>query len=265
MKLSFGTLAVFVILLAWTPRARAAMSDDRTVEPYFQMNVGVYSRDIVEKSSALTSFKVNGTADSTRVIAKAGVNIGDIVNLYLQGGGADLTIDDFDDYDASMNGAYGGGMRINLYREPYRDGLKLFVEGNYLHNSTNDKTQIARECTGLPNCPAPSNNFFPTIADETIQWNEYTFLMGGSVRYFDFGPYGGIRLSKVDGKDRVRSGPDANFTTNFTATADVKERDNFGVFFGTDVFLDRAGKTALNFEASLFDVYSFQAGIRTTF
>jgi hypothetical protein len=258
MKLVLITVAVLLPLVVGTSQARA-------VEPYLQIDVGVYSRDIVEKSSALSTFKVKAIADSTRLIAKAGVNIGDVLNLYLQGGAADLQIDDFDNYDASMNGAYGGGLRINLYQEPYRDGLKLFVEGNYLHNSTNDQTQIARDCTGLSGCSSSPDNFFPTIADETIQWNEYTFLMGASGRYFDMGPYGGIRLSKVDGKDRVRAGPDSNFTTNFTATPDVKERDNFGIFFGTDFFLDRAGKTALNFEASLFDVYSFQAGIRTTF
>jgi hypothetical protein len=258
MKQVLITAAVLLPLVVWASQARA-------VEPYLQFNVGVFSRDIVEKSSALSTFKVKATADSTRLIAKAGVNIGDVLNLYLQGGAADLTVDDFDNYDATMNGAYGGGLRINLYREPYRDGLKLFVEGNYLHNSTDDQTQIYRDCSGLSACPALPNNFIPTIANETIQWNEYTFLMGASGRYFDMGPYGGIRLSKVDGKDRVRAGPDANFTTNFTATPDVKEQDNFGIFFGTDIFLDRAGKTALNFEASLFDVYSFQAGIRTTF
>jgi hypothetical protein len=258
MKYILCTVAVVVFLVVWTSQARA-------VEPYFQVNVGTYSRDIEEKSPALQSFKINGTADSTRVIAKAGVNLGDILNLYLQGGGADLNIDDFDDYHASMNGAYGGGLRINLYRAPYRDGLKLFVDGNYLRYTTDDQVQIQRDCTGISGCPASPNNFSPTIAKETIQWNEYTFLMGGSVRYFDFGPYGGIRLSKVDGTDRVHSAPDSTFTTSFQAKADVKQQDDFGIFFGTDVFLDRAGKTALNFEVSLFDVYSFQAGIRTTF
>jgi hypothetical protein len=262
MKYIPWTAAVILFLSIWPFETRAAMSDGRTVEPYFQIGVGVYSRDIVEKSSALQSFKVNGTADSTRLIAKAGVNIGDILNLYLQGGVADLQIDDFDNYDASMNGAYGGGLRINLYQEPYRDGLKLFVEGNYLRSSTNDQVQI-EQCSSACNTNSPV--FSPRIADEAIQWNEYTFLMGASGRFFEMGPYGGIRLSKVDGKDRVRAAPDSNFTTSLSATPDLKERDNFGIFFGTDVFLDRAGKTALNFEASLFDVYSFQAGIRTTF
>jgi len=258
MKQVLITAAVLLPLVFWTSQARA-------VEPYLQINVGTYSRDIEEKSSALKTFKFDGTADSTRLIAKAGVNIGDVLNLYLQGGAADLNIDEFDDYHASMNGAYGGGLRINLYQEPYRDGLKLFAEGNYLRYTTNDSVQTLVTCTTDNGCPANTGGDLARIVKDTIQWNEYTVLMGASGRYFEMGPYGGVRLSKVDGKDRVRAGPDSNFTTNFTVTADVKQENNFGVFFGTDVFLDRAGKTALNFEASLFDVYSFQAGIRTTF
>ncbi|HET6464033.1 MAG TPA: hypothetical protein VFH55_00295 [Nitrospiria bacterium] len=264
MKQILSITAVLLSLPVWTSQARAAMSDDRTVEPYFQMNVGVYSRDISEKSSALVNFKVNGTADSTRLIAKAGVNLGDILNLYLQGGAADLSIDEFDNYDASMSGAYGGGLRINLYQAPYRDGPKLFIDGSYLRYTTDDTVQTS-QCASPPDCNSSTSIYQPRIVKDTIQWNEYTFLMGASGRYFEMGPYGGIRLSKVDGKDRVRGAPDSTFPTYFQATADVKERDNFGIFFGTDVFLDRAGKTALNFEASLFDVYSFQAGIRTTF
>jgi len=262
MKQVLFTAAVLLSLLVWNSRARAAFSDGRTVEPYFQLGVGVYSRDIVEKSPALFTYKVDGTADSTRLIAKAGVNLGDVLNLYLQGGAADLSIDEFDNYDASMNGAYGGGLRINLYQEPYRDGMKLFVEGSYLRYTTNDTVQT-EQCSSA--CQTNSPVFSPRLVKDTIQWNEYTVLMGASGRYFEMGPYGGIRLSKVDGKDRVRGAPDSNFTTPFSATADLKEQDNFGIFFGTDIFLDRAGKTALNFEASLFDVYSFQAGIRTTF
>jgi hypothetical protein len=256
---------VFIFLVAWASEAHADMPDGRKVEPYLQINVGAYSRDIVEESSSLSTFKVDGTADSVRVIAKAGVDIGGVVNLYLQGGGANLSIDEFDNYDGSMNGAYGGGLRINFYQAPYRDGMKLFVEGNYLRYATDDHVQILQDCTGLTGCPASPANSFPRNAKETIQWNEYTVLLGASGRYFDAGPYGGIRLSKVDGKDRVRAAPDSNFTTSLSATPDVKERDNFGIFFGTDVFLDRSGKTALNFEVSLFDSYSFQAGIRTTF
>ena len=265
MKQILSTAAAFLSLLVWTFQARAALSDGRTVEPYFQINVGVYSRDIVEEDPAITDFKFNGTADSTRIIAKVGVNLGDVLNLYLQGGAADLSIDEFDNYDASMNGAYGGGLRINLYQAPYRDGPKLFVEGSYLRSKTDDRVQSDVSCTTEHGCPANTGNSITLLPNETIQWNEYTFLMGGSGRYFDVAPYGGIRLSKVDGTDRVRTVPDSNFPNGFRVNADVKERDNFGIFFGTDVFLDRAGKTALNFEASLFDVYSFQAGIRTTF
>lgn len=256
MKQSLITAAVIIFLVAWTSLARA-------VEPYIQIGMGAYSRDIVEESSAFFfTNKVDGTADSFRVIAKAGVDIGGVVNLYLQGGGADLSIDEFDNYDAGMGGAYGGGLRINFYQAPYRDGMKLFVEGNYLRNTTDDHVQTA-QCSSA--CGTQTPVFSPREVKDTIQWNEYTVLLGASGRYYEVGPYGGLRYSTVDGKDRIRGVPDSTFPTYFQVTPDVKERDNYGIFFGTDVFLDRAEKTALNFEVSLFDVYSFQAGIRTTF
>lgn len=258
MKPILITAAVLFPLGVWTSEAHA-------VEPYFQFDVIAYSRDIQEKSSALTTYTFDGTADSVRLLAKAGVDIGGIVNLYLQGGGANLSIDEFDNYNASMGGAYGGGLRINFYQAPYRDGFKLFAEGNYLRNTTNDSVQAIFTCSAQNDCPADTGTDVGRIVKDTIQWNEYTVLVGASGRYFQMSPYGGIRLSKVDGKDRVRAAPDSNFTTYFQATPKVKERDNFGIFFGTDVFLDRAGKIALNFEGSLFDVYAFQAGIRTTF
>jgi hypothetical protein len=105
----------------------------------------------------------------------------------------------------------------------------------------------------------------PRIADETIQWNEYTVLLGASARYVDVAPYGGVRLSSVDGKDRLRSAPDSNFSNGFQANPDIKEDDNFGVFFGLDIFLDLSEMTTLNFEVSLIDQDSFQAAIRRAF
>ncbi|MBI3597768.1 MAG: hypothetical protein HY203_11525 [Nitrospirae bacterium] len=265
MKNIIGTVAVLLSLAVLTLEARAAMSDGRQVEPYIQLGVGAYTRDIEEKSSALSTFKVDGTADSTRLIAKAGVDIGGVLNLYVQGGGVNLSIDEFDNYDSGMGGAYGGGLRVNIYQAPYRDGLKLFVEGNYLRFTTDDHVQIEVNCTAANGCASFPNQFVPRISKETIQWNEYTVLLGASGRYFDIGPYGGVRLSKVDGKDRIRAGADANFTSTFQATPDVKEQDNFGIFFGVDFFLDRSEKTALNFEVSLIDQDSFQVAIRRAF
>jgi hypothetical protein len=262
MKYLLCTAVVLLPLLFWTYDAQA-------VEPYIQIGVGAFSRDIVEEGTALESFKFKGTAGSTRLIAKAGLEVGGIVNLYVQGGGADLSIDEFDNYNASMKGMVGGGLRINLYRAPYRDGLTLFVEGNALRFTADDKVQTERKCSLSAGCtatvPPPPNDFLPVLADETIQWNEYTVLLGASGRYFDVAPYGGVRLSKVDGKDRIRTAPDSNFSNGFQANPDIKEDGNFGIFFGLDFFLDRSEKTALNFEVSLIDQDSIQAAIRRAF
>ena len=258
MNAVLSATAVLLSLLFWTSEARA-------VEPYIQIGVGAFSRDIIEEDPAIAGFKFKGAADSTRLIAKAGLEVGGVVNLYLQGGGADLSIDEFDNYDAPMKGMYGGGLRINLYRAPYRDGPTLFVEGNALRFTADDQVEIERDCTGIAGCPASPDNFFPTLADETIQWNEYTVLLGARGRYFDVAPYGGIRLSRLDGKDRLHAAADANFTTEFLANPDIKEDDNFGIFFGLDLFMDRSEKTALNFEVSLIDQDSFQAAIRRAF
>jgi len=235
------------------------------LEPYVQLNTGVFSRDVEESDSSLAGGKAFGTADSTRVLATIGMEFGRLVNLYFQGGGADLSIDEYNNYDGSMDWAYGGGMRLTIYQAPYRSGLNLYVEGNYLRYTTDDTVQIQQNCTGLSGCPASPNNFFPRTARETIQWNEYAVLLGASARYMEGRPYGGIRLSKVDATDRVRAAPDSNFSTSFQANLDLKEQDNFGIFLGIDFFLDRAAKTALNLQMSLIDQNSLQVGLRRSF
>lgn len=236
------------------------------LEPYLQIGIGAYSRDIIEEDPALSPlFKFKGTADSTRLIVKAGLEIGNILNVYVQGGGTNLSIDEFNNYDGAMKGAYGGGLRVNLYQAPYRDGLKLFVEGNTIRFSTDDRVGIEVKCTFNNGCPLDDGSFLPRLARETIQWNEYTVLLGASGRYFDTGPYGGVRLSWVDGKDRIRAGADGNFGTAFRANPDIKEQDNFGLFFGADFFLDPSERTALNIEVSLIDQDSIRAAVRRSF
>lgn len=257
MKPLFGSIAFVVTLTAWIPWAGA-------VEPYIQIEVGVVSRDVIEEDPTLSEFKFRGDAVSTRLIAKLGLDL-DVVNVYLQGGWADLAIDEFNDYDASLSGAYGGGVRLNLYRSPYRDRVTLFVEGSYLRYTTDDQIETVVSCDARLGCPANTGIDYPLLADETIQWNEYTVLLGASGRYEGFNPYGGIRLSKLDGTDRIRTAPDSNFPSGFRANPDLKEDDNFGIFGGLNIFLDRSESTALNFEISLIDQDSFRAAIRRAF
>ncbi len=257
MKYFFAVGACLLSVVIGVPGAWAG--------PYLQLEVGVLSRDVVEEDPSLVGFKFRGDAVSTRLMVKAGVELFEFVNLYVQGGGADLSIEEFSDYDADLSGAYGGGVRLNLYRSPHRDRFTLFVEGEVLRYTTDDHVEIEQDCTGLSGCPDPPENFFPRLADEKIQWNEYTVKLGASGRFEGIEPYGGIRLSRVDGKDRIRAKPDENFSEAFHAQPDLEEDDNFGIFGGVDIFLDRTEKTALNFEVSLFDQDSFRAAIRREF
>jgi hypothetical protein len=242
--LKTGPILLFGIL--WFSNVNAA-------EPYVQFEAGILARDVVEEGEELTDLKFRGEAVSTRLLAKLGIELWEILNVYVQGGGADLSIDEFDNYDGDLGGAYGGGVRVNLYRSPFRDQLTLFVEGNTLRYSTDDKVRI---CTDPAGCG--SGGSAKETADEEIDWNEYTVLFGASGRMEGFDLYGGIRLSLVDGEDRIRAGA-------FKSDLDLEEDDNFGIFFGVDVFLDRSEKTALNFEASIIDQDSFRAAIRREF
>jgi hypothetical protein len=261
MKRALGVATAFLALALQAPAASA-------MQPYVKFETGVVSREVVEEDAAIQGFSFSGTAESTRVLATAGVTFGDVLTVYAQGGGATLSIDDFDGFDASFSGAYGGGARFDFLLSPRPGGLRLFVEGNYLHTTADDAVQSDFFCSAANGCTAPpaaQGEYLARLADETIEWNEYTVLLGGGWRYGAYAPYGGVRLSWVDAQDQVRAAPDANFATEYRVEADLKEQDNFGVFLGTDVFLDRAGKTALNAEVSLFDQSAFRVAIRRAF
>jgi hypothetical protein len=261
MRRGLGFVTVLLGAALWVPRAMA-------VEPYVQLETGVHSRNVVEEGPAISGFTVGGTANSTRVLATAGVGFNDVLTVFALGGGSKLSIDEFDAFNSSFSGAYGGGARFTFFLSPSRDGLRLFAEGSVLRTTAEDTVQGSFFCNAANGCTAPlpaQGDYLPRLAKETIEWNEYTILLGAGTRYGAYGPYGGVRLSWLNAKDRVRAAPDANFSTGYQADADLKEKDNFGVFFGTDMFLDRAGKTALNFEVSLFDQSSFRVAIRRGF
>jgi hypothetical protein len=260
MRNVLGAATVLLAVACGIPAAAA---------PYAQIEAGVISRDVVEEDPSIEGFTIGGRAASTRLIATVGFEVNGILTVYAQGGAADLSIEEFNGFDSAFNGAYGGGVRLNLFLSPYRDRLRLFVEGSMLRTTAEDKVQAEFGCTAASGCSAfgsgAQSDFLPRVVEETIEWNEYTVLLGAGGRYGGFGPYGGVRLSRVDAKDSLRAAPDANFATEFRADADLREQDNFGIFFGADFFLDRSGKTALNFEVSLFDQESFRAAVRRAF
>jgi len=260
MKRLCAAAAALAAIVVAAPEAGA-------VQPYVMFEAGILSRDVVEEDASITGFTYGGTASSTRMLATVGLEVNSALTFYAQGGAAGLAIDEFNNFDSSFNGAYGGGVRLNFFVSPYPYGLRLFVDGSMLHTTANDKVQAEFGCTAATGCTSAGawGGYLPRLVEEEIEWNEYTVLMGAGSRYGPYGPYGGVRLSWVDAKDGLRAAPDANFSTEFRADSDLREQDNFGVFFGMDFFLDRSGKTALNCEVSLIDQYSFRAAIRRGF
>jgi len=260
MRLLFAVGAALAATMMRAPEADA-------VQPYVTFEAGVLSRDVVEEDSSIEGFTFGAEASSTRVLATVGVEVTSALTVYAQAGAASLTIDEFNDFDSSFNEAYGGGVRLNLYLSPNPYSLRLFVDAGMLHTTADDTVQAEFGCTPANGCSSAGarGGYLPRLVEEEIDWDEYTVLMGAGSRHGPYGPYGGVRLSWVDAEDRLRAAPDANFSTEFRADTDLEEQDNFGVFFGTDVFLDRLGKTALNFEVSLIDQYSFRAAVRRAF
>lgn len=260
MQRVIAVCAALAAMIVGAPEAGA-------VQPYVMFEAGVVSRDVVEEDASIEGYSFEGRALSTRMLATVGLDFSGLVTLYAQGGGADLTIDDFNGFDSSFKGAFGAGVRLNFLLSPHPYGLRIFVDGSVLHTTAEDTVAAEFGCTPTNGCTAVGarGGYLTRVLDEEIEWNEYTVLMGAASRYGPYGPYGGIRLSAVDAKDKLRAYPDANFTSAFRTETDLKEQDNFGVFFGTDLFLDRSGKTTLNFEISLFDQESFRAAIRRSF
>jgi hypothetical protein len=259
-----GVVRVFVsavwVLLVWalvTPEVRAA-------EPYVSFETGIASRDVVDEGNDLVGGSFTGNAVSTRILTRVGVDLNRYADLYFLGGGADLSIDEFDNFDSNFHGVYGAGLRVNLFRSGYRDDLTLFAEGNWLYFTANDQVRTY-ECPPGTDCDADPDAYLPRNANEKITWNEYTARVGASGRMEVGTIFGGFRLSFVDGQDRIRARPDSNFSQPLKSNLDLKQDDTFGLFFGVNLFLDRLEKTVVTLEASLIDQDSFRAAIRRYF
>lgn len=225
------------------------------------IETGIISRDIVEEDPGFASFKVSSDAVSTRFLAKIGLRFFDRIEIYGKGGGADLSISDFNDYDARPVPAYGGGIRLDLYQGPRPEGIKLFLDANFLYFVAEDTIQIL-------DCPLSScsdSDLRPRMANEEIRWREGDISAGGSFRHDYFEPYGGVRLSFVRGDDILEVKEDTNFPDPLNLKVDLDEDDNFGIFFGTNIYLDRRDKSAISLEFSAIDQFAFIAGFKAAF
>ncbi len=203
----------------------------------------VQERDVVEKGEQLIGLKMKGDADSTRLLVRGGFRPIPSLELYGLIGGADLSIDEFDGFDANMNAAYGGGLHLIPYQSPFHRSFELFMDAQYLQFTAKD--HVLTDVSGLG----------PTEQDEEIRWKEYVAKVGVDSDHDFFRPYGGLRFSLMRGNDLL----------SVSGKLKLEEDNNIGVFGGTDIFLDPTKKAALNLEFSLFDVNSISAGLRLAF
>ena len=230
------------------------------------VETGVTSRDVLDKDVPSAGLNFQGDAVSTKLLTKIGLRFFDRIEIYAKGGGADLSISEFNDYDARLAPAYGGGLHIDLYQGPRPDRIKIFLDGSFLYFVTEDTVQTLFCLDTIdPGQNCGDTEFIPRMVDEKIRWMEGTILAGGSFRHDYFEPYGGVRLSFVQGDDKLDLKADSNFLAVDHLDIDLEEDDNFGIFFGTNIYLDRNEKSAISLEVSAIDQFAFTAGFKVVF
>jgi|SRR5579863_3184402 len=230
------------------------------VPPFYRFSVGIEteltSRDVEEDqftAGGLPIPKTVGSADMTRVLARVGFSPIDNLEIYGVVGGSTLQVDAFDGYNASMGGAYGGGVHWIFYEAPTFSGpVDLFVDYRFLRFRTKDQI-IFQPFDDFGNALAPGQ-----AVDETITWNEHRLKLGVSGRHYIFEPYGGVRFSIVRAKDHLPL-PGQDTTLN------VRENDIFGLFLGTNIYLPRADRVLFFIEGDVLDENALALGVRMRF
>ena len=209
----------------------------RSVKGMYELDLftQVVSRRVVEETSPGVDFK--GDAVSTRVMARVRVKPVKPLELYLQGGGANLKIDDFDGYRGDFGFAYGGGLNLTIYEEPGYNRFRLALSGDALAFTTDDRVQ-----TNIG------------LVKEEIQWVEYAAGVTGTWRVQNWDPYIGVRFSWLNSTDNIEDPS--------VGKLNLRENSNIGIVAGTDIYLDKREKIALNLEASLIDQASFEIGLK---
>lgn len=219
----------------------------RSVKGLFELDLftQVLSRRVVEEDP-FTGDNIEGDADSTRVMARLRVKPVKPLELYVQGGAANLNIDDFG-YSGDYSFAYGGGFNLTLYEEPGFNRFRLMLSGDALTFTTNDRV-IVTFCDPLGVCVD-----VPGVKEE-IRWLEYSISGTGTWRVEYWEPYIGLRFSWLDSTDNVKDPS--------VGKLDLEEDNNVGILAGANFFLDTKENIALNLEGTLIDQASFKIGLK---
>jgi hypothetical protein len=215
------------------------------------VDVGFVSRDIEEEGASVGT--VIGIADSTRITARLSLQVAPRLILFGDIGGADLSVDEFDFYHSNLDLLYGGGVRFMLSPALYPRGVSVYADLTVARLNTSDRVFI---CTA--NCN--SSTVLPTeeLANEDLAWTETAAAIGVKGRYENLRPFGGFRVSKLDGTDHVVS-------ASVDSKVDVRERDSVGFFLGADVLLDPEGRTAITVQVSGIDENALRFGYKVAF
>lgn len=221
--------------------AEEARPSPRSIKGHYQVDlfVQVSEREVVEEIRPGVDFE--GDAVSTKVIARLGMKPLRNLELYIQGGSADMEIDEFNDYRSDNSFAYGGGLILTLYEHPGPERFRIIAQGDALTFTTDD--------TILTTIQGTSVN-----VEEEIEWREYTLQTAGVWRVNKWEPYLGIRLSWLDSTDHIKDPR--------VGKLDLEEDKNFGIMAGADVYLDPRENFAVNIELSLIDQNAFKVGLK---
>lgn len=223
----------------------------------FGIDMGLVSRDIEEEGPSVGT--VVGTADSARVTARLGLQVAPMLILFGDIGAADVAVDEFDFYHSDLGLFYGGGVRLILSPARYPYGISVYTDVTVSRLNTDDQVTI---CLAACNTVAPVE----TLADEELAWTEYAVALGAKGRYENLRPFGGLRVSKLDGSDRVRTVLLAPGDPDYRdVQVDVRQRDPVGFFLGADILLDRDERSAITVQFSGIDENAFRIGYKVAF
>ncbi|MBI1822608.1 MAG: hypothetical protein HYR80_00600 [Nitrospirae bacterium] len=217
--------------------------------PYLSLDLEGNSRRVeenciqcIDPNTGLPALKFYGNGDSTRLLARLGMDLRPL-DIYLTFGGSTLTVNEFDGYHGQLAPTFGGGIKIRMYESTSYEHFNIFINPDIIYFKSSDTIQFISQSLGV------------ITESHDVSWTEYGVKVGGSARYDFMEPYAGISVSFLDGE---ASGP-------VFGTADFKERDNLGFFLGANYYFDPTGQASLYGEIGGGDNGYVKVGIKTRF
>jgi hypothetical protein len=221
----------------------------------FGMEVGALWRNI-EEEGGLVAGTATGVAESTQLTARLSLGLAPGAVLFGEVGGADLAVDEFDNYRSDMHLSYGGGLRLSSVDTRYHGQPVVFADLRVHRISTSD--QMVRDwCTD-----ATCVTIAPRLLEEKLAWTEYAVAFGVKGYLEGIRPFGGLQVSKIDGTDHIRP---VDGGVSVESRSDVRESDSVGFFLGADIPFDRDERTMITLRFSGIDENAFRVAYKIAF